>query len=85
MTVTTLTSRQFNQDTSGAKKAARQGPVFITDRGRPAHVLLTIEDYQRLAVGNMSLAEALAQSGVAGFAFEPPRIGGGIFKSADLG
>ena len=31
-----------------AKKAAAEGPVFITDRGRPAHVLLTIEDYQRL-------------------------------------
>ena len=44
----TLSSRQFNQDASKAKKAARQGPVFITDRGRPAHVLLTIEDYHRL-------------------------------------
>src|ERR1700687_2578494 len=48
---------------SGAKKAAQRGPVFITDRGRPAHVLLTIEDYRRLAGGNMSLAEALAQPG----------------------
>jgi prevent-host-death family protein len=54
MTITTLSSREFNQDTSGAKKAAQQGPVFITDRGRPAHVLLTIEDYQRLTGGNMS-------------------------------
>jgi prevent-host-death family protein len=84
MTVTTLTSRQFNQDASGAKKAARQGPVFITDRGRPAHVLLTIEDYQRLAGGHMSLAEALAQRGGADFKFDPPRVGGGIFKPADL-
>ena len=85
MTVTTLTSREFNQDTSRAKKAARRGPVFITDRGRPAHVLLTIEDYRRLTGGNMSLAEAVAQEGVADFAFEPPRIGGGIFKRAKLG
>jgi prevent-host-death family protein len=84
MTVTTLTSREFNQDASGAKKAARRGPVFITDRGRPAHVLMTIEDYQRLAGGSMSLAEALAQRGGADFAFDPPRIGGGIFKPADL-
>lgn len=38
---TTLSSREFNQDTSGAKKAANEGPVFITDRGRPAHVLLS--------------------------------------------
>ncbi|HEY8471193.1 MAG TPA: type II toxin-antitoxin system Phd/YefM family antitoxin [Natronosporangium sp.] len=48
MTVTTLSSREFNQDTGRAKTAARSGPVFITDRGRPAHVLLTFEDYQRL-------------------------------------
>ena len=85
MTVTTLTSRELNQDTSGAKKAAKRGPVFITDRGRPAHVLLTIEDYRRLTGGNMSLAEAVAQSGVADFEFKPPRVGGGIFKRATLG
>ena len=78
MTVTTLTSREFNQDTSGAKKAASQGPVFITDRGRPAHVLLTIEDYLRLTGGHMSLAEALAQTGTD-FDFNPPRVGSGIF------
>lgn len=85
MPATTLTSREFNQDTSGAKKAALRGPVFITDRGRPAHVLLTIEEYRRLAGGNMSLAEALAQPGHADFEFEPPRVGGGIFKPANLG
>jgi prevent-host-death family protein len=85
MAVTTLTSREFNQDTSGAKKAAQRGPVFITDRGRPAHVLLTIADYQRLTGSNMSLAEALAQPGDADFDFTPPRLGGGIFKPADLG
>ena len=77
MTVTTLTSREFNQDTSGAKKAGSQGPVFITDRGRPAHVLLTMEDYLRLIGGYMSLAEALAQPG-ADFDFTPPRVGTGI-------
>jgi len=35
MAVTTLTSREFSQDTSRAKEAARRGPVFITNRGRP--------------------------------------------------
>lgn len=81
--VTTLTSREFNQDTSGAKKAASQGPVFITDRGRPAHVLLTIEDYLRLSGGDMSLAKALAQANTD-FEFDPPRMSGGVFKPADL-
>ncbi len=82
MKVTTLSSREFNQDISGAKKAAQQGPVFITDRGRPAHVLLTIEDYWRLTGGHISLAEALAQSG-ADFEFTSARVSG-IFKPADL-
>lgn len=81
--VTTLTSREFNQDTSRAKKAASEGPVFITDRGRPAHVLLTIEDYLRLTGGHMSLAEALAQAD-ADLEFDPPRLAGGIFRPADL-
>ncbi len=48
MRTTTFSSRDFNQDTGRAKKAASKGPVFITDRGRPAHVLLSIREYQRL-------------------------------------
>ena len=48
MRPTTFSSREFNQDTGRAKKAASKGPVFITDRGRPAHVLLSIREYQRL-------------------------------------
>ncbi|MDG4768201.1 type II toxin-antitoxin system prevent-host-death family antitoxin [Solwaraspora sp. WMMD406] len=48
MVVTMVWSREFKHDTGRAKIAARSGPVFITDRGRPGYVLLTIEDYQRL-------------------------------------
>jgi prevent-host-death family protein len=60
MTITTFSSREFNQDTSRAKKAAQQGPVFITDRGHPAHVLLSIEDYQRLTASHQKIADLLA-------------------------
>jgi prevent-host-death family protein len=82
--ITTLTSREFNQDASGAKKAASKGPVFITDRGRPAHVLLTIEDYRRLAGERVSLLKALEQGGAeADFAFDPPRLEG-FTRPADL-
>ena len=55
-----MTSREFNQDASRAKKAAALGPVYITDRGRPAHVLLTYEAYEEL-LGNHSVVELLAQ------------------------
>lgn len=84
MTITTLSSREFNQDTSRAKQAARKGPVFITDRGRPAHVLITIEEYQKLTGGPMTLAEALAQPGVPDFEFNPLRMRGPLSKPADL-
>jgi prevent-host-death family protein len=84
MTITTVSSREFNQDTSRAKKAARRGPVFITDRGRPAHVLITIEDYQKFTGGPMTLAEALAQPEGADVEFEPQKIKGPLSKPADL-
>ena len=73
MTITTLSSREFNQDTSRAKKAASKGPVFITDRGQPAHVLLTIEEYRRLAGSKMSIADALAMPGGEDIEFDPPK------------
>jgi prevent-host-death family protein len=59
MTITTLTSREFNQDTSRAKKSATHGPVFITERGKTAHVLLSIEEYQRLTSGEDSIIDRL--------------------------
>jgi prevent-host-death family protein len=68
-----MSSRQFNQDTALAKKAARRGPVFITDRGRPAHVLLTIEDYEKLARAAVSIVELLAMPGIEDVELELPR------------
>jgi prevent-host-death family protein len=73
MPITTLSSREFNQDTSRAKKAATEGPVFITDRGKPAHVLLSIEEYQRLTARRRSLVEALSMPGLSDIEFDPPR------------
>jgi prevent-host-death family protein len=84
MTITTFSSREFNQDVTRAKKAARQGPVFITDRGRPAHVLLTIEEYQRLTGSRATLVELLALPGEADIEFEPPRVRGPLVRPADL-
>jgi prevent-host-death family protein len=74
MAITTVSSREFNQDTSGAKKAAAKGPVFITDRGRPAHVLLTIREYERMKKKQPTIAELLAMPGGEDIDFEiPPR------------
>jgi len=69
MTITTLSSREFH----GARKAANEGPVFITDRGKPAHVLLSIEHYRRLTGSRREISDALAMPGVEDIAFDPPR------------
>lgn len=84
MTITTLSSREFNQDTSRAKKAAKSGPVFITDRGRPAHVLLTIEEYQRVTTSQASIVDLLSMPGSADIEFEPTRLHGELYQPADL-
>ena len=73
MAITTISSREFNQDTSGAKKAAQQGPVYITDRGRPAHVLLCMEEYQRLTGQNTSIVDLLVMPDTPPVEFEPER------------
>ncbi|MDE0620519.1 MAG: type II toxin-antitoxin system Phd/YefM family antitoxin [Bryobacterales bacterium] len=74
MPVTTVTSRELKQQIGYAKKAAKSGPVFITHRGKPVHVLLSIEDYRRLAGQRRSLVEALSMPGLADIDFEPPRV-----------
>ncbi len=84
MTVTKISSREFNQDVSRAKRAADKGPVVITDRGQPAYVLLRHETYKRLAGGRPSIRELLAMPGGEDIEFNPPRLGGGIFRVPDL-
>ncbi len=74
MTITTLSSRELNQDVTRAKKASKSGPVIITDRGKPSHVLLTIEDYQRLTRQKQSIIDLLAMPGDAYIEFEPARV-----------
>jgi PHD/YefM family antitoxin component YafN of YafNO toxin-antitoxin module len=84
MTVTRISSREFNQDVSRAKRAADLGPVIITDRGEPAYVLLRHDAYRRLAGDGPTIRELLDQPGTEDIAFDPPRLGGGIFRPADL-
>ena len=73
MNITSVTSRELNQDVARAKRAARSGPVFITDRGKPAHVLLSIEDYRRLAGQGRSRLETLSMPGLADIDLDPRR------------
>ena len=84
MTTTTLSSREFNQDTSRAKKAAAKGPVIITDRGKPAHVLLTFDQYRELAGKKKTIVELLWRPDMPDIEFDPPRLGTELVRPADF-
>lgn len=78
--MTTITAREFNRDVSAAKREAARGPVVITDRGEPAFVLLSIEEYRRLGdsgadlVARLSMADDVDTDGD----FEPIEVGSRI-------
>jgi len=76
MPVHTFSSRDFTRDVSAAKRAAADGPVFITDRGRPAFALLTIDHYYRITGhSDATLLDVMdGIPGVDGIEFEPPRL-----------
>lgn len=76
MSITTLTSRAFQQNANQAQAAAKDGPVFITKRGKPVHVLLSFDEYHRLTGRHRNLIEALSMPGLADIALEIPRAEG---------
>ena len=71
MTITTVSSRQFNQDASAVKKASQSGPVFITDRGQPTHALLTYAAYKNMCGKEAKIADLLALTGMEDNEFLP--------------
>ena len=80
MIITTITSKEFNQDVSKVKRNAVNGPVFITDRGHPAHVLLTMDDYQKLTKTKENIVDLLAMPDAADIDFEAPRLNKEIYR-----
>ncbi|MBB3138653.1 prevent-host-death family protein [Rhizobium pisi] len=73
MSITSLSSRELNHDVSKAKKAAKRGPVVITDRGKPSHVLMTYSEFVRLTGKRRNLVDALSMPGLSTIEFDPPR------------
>lgn len=70
-----MNSREFNQATGEAKRAARNGPVYVTDRGRPSHVLLSYELYRELTLDRPHFADILCRtSGIGEVEVEFPRL-----------
>lgn len=84
MSITTVSSREFNQDVSKAKRATLNGPVLITDRGHPSHVFMTIEEYHKITDKKVSIVELLAMPEVADIDFEPSHLEEKLYQPADL-
>jgi hypothetical protein len=80
----TMTSRAFDEAPGAAQEAAKDGPVFITDNGRLAYVLLAIEDYRKLAGETRSIVDMLAVPEEEYFDFDPPRMQGFGLRIPDL-
>lgn len=81
MPITKISSREFNLHIGRAKRAAERGPVIITDRGKPAYVLLRHDAYRRLTGNGPSIRELLDLPGDDDIEFDPPRLGS-IFRPA---
>ena len=84
MTIRTFSSREFNQDASKIKNASLEGPVFITDRGELAHVILAIQDYQKLTETKESIIDLLAMPESSDIEFEPKKVTKKLFKPEDF-
>lgn len=84
--MTTVTAQEFNREPSRVKAKAKDGPVFITDHGTRSHVLLSIEEYERIkppAKQNIVDALRMDDEDLADFEFE--RIQGNEGDFSDLG
>ncbi|MGR4862412.1 type II toxin-antitoxin system Phd/YefM family antitoxin [Caulobacter sp. LARHSG274] len=68
-----ITSRDFNQDVSRAKRAARVEPVFVTDRGKATHVLMSVEAYRKLAGQTETIVDLLAMPNLPAIDLEAAR------------
>ena len=72
MTVTILSSKEFNRNISKAKKSALQGPVFITDHGNISHVFLTINEYRNISGVQTNIVDLLSMHESDDIEFIPP-------------
>ena len=82
--MTTVTARALTRRPAKAKRATKDGPVLITRRGTPTHVLMAYADYERLRARGTSLADAMAGPSDFDFEFDPPRLGRELIRPAEF-
>lgn len=86
MSIHTISSREFNQNTGLAKRLTEDGIVIITDRGEAAHVLMTHQEYLNLTQNQGATLASLIAQEESNFDFEAPRLGANtsIFTEIDF-
>ena len=57
----TMTSREFNQRTHEAQKAAREAPLLITQRGKPDLVIMSYQEYEKVTAQSRTLLEVFSE------------------------
>lgn len=60
---TTFSGPELGRRVGEARRAADRGPVFITERGRPTHVLISMDLFRRLNGNQPKIADLLALPG----------------------
>jgi len=68
--------RRIRRRSGAREECSRNGPVFITECGEDAFVLLTLNEYRRIGSDCEGITELLAESEAAELDFEPPSIDG---------
>jgi prevent-host-death family protein len=74
MAARTFTSREFNREPGRIKRAAAEGPVVITERGKPIMAVLPYGAYERLTgTPPGTILDALSMEGVGEIEIDFPR------------
>lgn len=84
MTIQTVSSRFFNQDPTAVKRAALLSPVQITERGKVSHVLVSIEQYQKLTDSSENIVDLLVMPEGSAINFSPDKLNASTLKPAEL-
>ncbi|WP_375429630.1 type II toxin-antitoxin system Phd/YefM family antitoxin [uncultured Sphingomonas sp.] len=59
MNAQTFTSRDFNREPGRIKRAAADGPVIITERGKPIMAVMPYAEFERLKGPPANILDAL--------------------------
>ena len=71
-----FSSQEFNQNPGRIKKAAEDGPVFVTERGERKIVVLSWSQYEALSANSPNIVDLFHDPETADIVFEPVRFAG---------